>query len=87
MTKQSPKPGDMNQRMWAVAQQAAGLDDSPVKDQKAVERGRLGGIARAKALSAEKRVAIAKGARATRGLKAAPVRKVAPVRKAARKRA
>jgi hypothetical protein len=75
MTKQSAKPGDMNQRMWAVAQQAAGLDDSPVKDQKAVERGRLGGIARAKALSPERRVKIAKAARATRGLRAASGRK------------
>jgi hypothetical protein len=86
MTKQSPKPGDMNQRMWAVAQQAAGLDDSPVKDQKAVERGRLGGIARAKALTPEKRTAIAKAARATRGVKAAPARKAALTR-VARKRA
>jgi hypothetical protein len=86
MTKQSPKPGDMNQRMWAVAQQAAGLDDSPVKDQKAVERGRLGGVARAKALSAERRVKIAKAARASRGVKAAPARKAALGRKAPRKR-
>jgi hypothetical protein len=30
--KQSPKPGDMNERMWAVAQQVAGLDKSPVND-------------------------------------------------------
>jgi hypothetical protein len=72
--------------MWAVAQQAAGLDESPVKDQKAVERGRLGGIARAKALSAERRVKIAKAARATRGVKVAPARKAAPGRKGARKR-
>jgi hypothetical protein len=85
--KQSPKPGDMNQRMWAVAQQAAGLDDSPVKDQKAVERGRLGGIARAKALTPEKRTAIAKGARATRGLKAAMGRKAAAKSTSPRKRA
>jgi len=77
----------MNQRMWAVAQQAAGLDDSPVKDQKAVERGRLGGIARAKALTPEKRTAIAKGARATRGLKAAMGRKAAAKRTSPRKRA
>jgi hypothetical protein len=77
----------MNQRMWAVAQQAAGLDDSPVKDQKAVERGRLGGIARAKALTPAQRRAIAQDARATRARKAAPVRKAAPGRKSARKHA
>lgn len=57
--KQSPKPGDMNQRMYAVVQQAAGLDKTPVKDPKAVERGHMGGIARAKALTPERRVQIA----------------------------
>jgi hypothetical protein len=39
MTKESPKPGDMNQRIYAAAQQAAGLGDSPVKDERAVARG------------------------------------------------
>lgn len=82
MTKQSAKRGDLNQRMYAVARQAAGLDDSPIKDQKAVERGRLGGIARAKALPAEKRVEIAKAARRARA--AMPPKKLG--RKAARKR-
>ena len=85
MTKQSPKPGDMNQRMWAVAQQAAGLDDSPVKDQKAVEHGRLGGIPRAKALPPAKRVEIGKAARRARSIKAAPARKAAS-KKAVHKR-
>jgi hypothetical protein len=84
--KKSPKPGDMNQRMWAVAQQAAGLDDPPVKDQKAVERGRLGGIARAKALTPAKRVEIAKAARRSVGRKAAMGRKAATKKASPRKR-
>lgn len=74
--KQSPKPGDMNQRMWAVVQQAAGLDETPVKDPAAVERGRLGGQARAKSLSAARRLEIAQQARQARSLpKAAAARK------------
>lgn len=60
--KKTPKPGDMNQRMYAVVQQAAGLSDEPEKDAAAVERGRLGGQARAKALPAERRTEIAKKA-------------------------
>jgi|GEM_PF-1803940 hypothetical protein len=64
--KQSPKPGDMNQRMYAVVQEAAGLTSARQKDPKAVERGRLGGQARAKALEPAKRVEIAKAARASR---------------------
>ena len=83
--KQSPKPGDMNQRMYAVVQQAAGLDQSPVKDPKAVERGRLGGIARAKKLGPIKRAEIARAARAARSDSDTAAKK--PVaRKAARKR-
>ena len=64
--KRSPKPGDMNQRMYAVVQQAAGLTDEPVKDEKAVARGRLGGKARAGAMSVEQRVERAKRARQAR---------------------
>jgi hypothetical protein len=63
--KQPTKRGGMNQRMWAVAQRAAGLDDSPVNDEKAVECGRFGGISRAKALSPAKRVEIAEAARSS----------------------
>lgn len=73
--KRSPKPGDMNQRMHAVLQQAAGLTDEPVKDEQAVARGRLGGKARAKNLTVEQRVAAAKRARAARAAKAAPTAK------------
>ena len=68
--KRSPKPGDMNQRMYAVVQQAAGLTDEPVKDEQAVARGRLGGRARAKGLTVEQRVAAAKRAREARAEKA-----------------
>ena len=88
--KRSPKPGDMNQRMYAVVQQAAGLDDSPVKDPKAVERGRLGGLARAKALPPERRKAIGRQARAARperptvASKRAAAKPGRPVHKAAR---
>ncbi len=60
-----------------MAQQAAQLEDSFVRDQKEVERGRLGGIARAMTLLAENRVVIAKAARATPGVNAAPARKAA----------
>jgi hypothetical protein len=77
--KQSPKPGDMNQRMYAVVQQAAGLTDEPVKDEQAIARGRLGGKARASALSVEQRVALAKKARAARAARtqaAMPEKKV-----------
>ncbi len=67
--KRSPKPGDMNQRMYAVVQEAAGLTEpkaTKAKDPKAVERGRMGGAARAAALTPEQRVAYAQRARAAR---------------------
>jgi len=67
--KKSPKPGDMNQRMHAVMAQATGLAKAPQKDPKAVERGRLGGQARAKALTPAQRkkaAVVAVGARKDR---------------------
>ena len=64
--KRSPKPGDMNQRMYAVMQEAAGLTKAPVKDPRAVERRRLGGQARARSLTVQQRVEAAKKARAVR---------------------
>ena len=67
--KKSPKPTDMNSRMFAVVQEAAGLTESPQvseKDPEAVKRGRMGGQARAKGMNAAQRVAAAKTARAAR---------------------
>lgn len=64
--KRSPKPGDMNERMHAVVQEATGRAKAPAKDPKAVERGRLGGHARAKALTPEQRTEAARVARAAR---------------------
>ncbi len=64
--KRSPKPGDMNQRMHAVVQEAAGLSEAPQKDPKAAARGRLGGRARAESMSPVERVKAAKRARAVR---------------------
>jgi len=52
--------------MYAVVQQAAGLAEDDEKDELAVARGRLGGIARAKALTPERRTEVAKRARAAR---------------------
>jgi hypothetical protein len=86
--KRSPKPGDMNQRMYAVAQEAAGLTEpkaTRAKDPKAVERGRLGGQARAKALTTEERATIARVARA--GRQAAKERREAEQAVEMRKRA
>ena len=75
--KRSPKPGDINQRMYAVVQEAAGLSDepqAPEKDPAAVARGRLGGQARARNLDPEKRRRIAEHAAfIRRGGAAAPV--------------
>jgi hypothetical protein len=79
--KRSPKPGDMNQRMYAVVQEAAGLTQAPVKDPKAVERGRMGGRARAVALTAEQRREIARLAREAREARKAT--EVAEMRKRA----
>jgi hypothetical protein len=69
--KRSPKPGDMNQRMYAVVQEAAGLTQAPTKDPKAVERGRAGGLARAAALTPEQRQETAKRAREARKVREA----------------
>jgi hypothetical protein len=52
--------------MHAVVQHAAGLTDEVEKDPKAVERGRLGGKARAAKLTPDQRVQAAKVARAAR---------------------
>jgi hypothetical protein len=52
--------------MHAVVQHAAGLVEVPEKDPKAVERGRLGGKARAAKLTPEQRTEAAKVARAAR---------------------
>ena len=63
----NPRKGDAAQRAWAVVQEATGqVERAPEKDPEAVARGRAGGIARAKNLTPERRLEIAKTARATR---------------------
>ena len=67
--KRSPKPGDASQVAWAVVQEATGESSSPQtreKDPAAVERGRKGGLTRAKLLSSERKHEIATQARAAR---------------------
>lgn len=67
--KKSPKPTDMNRRMFAVVQEAAGLSESPQvpeKDLAAVIRGRMGGQAAAKKMTSAERLARVKKARASR---------------------
>lgn len=60
--KRSPKRGDASQAAWAVVQEATGQAatvETRAKNPEAVERGRAGGIARARALSAARRQEIA----------------------------
>jgi hypothetical protein len=60
--KRSPKPGDASQVAWAVVQEAIGQSTSAQpreKDPAAVERGRKGGLTRAKTLTPERRREIA----------------------------
>jgi len=67
--KRSPKPGDASQRAWSVVQEATGqAQPAPTreKDPAAVARGREGGYARAKRLTAERRREIAQTAVAAR---------------------
>lgn len=62
-----PRKGDVSQRAWAVVQEATGqAERAPQKSQAAVERGRAGGLARAKNLTAERCLEIDKTARASR---------------------
>lgn len=67
MTKGRAKPADLNRRAAAVVAEATGQAESePEKNPHAVELGRLGGTARARQLSAERRRQIAKEARNAR---------------------
>jgi len=58
--KRSQKHGDASQVAWAVVQEATGQSKPErVKNPAAVARGRAGGIARARALTAVRRQEIA----------------------------
>jgi len=64
--KQSPKPGDTNQRMYAVGTTSGWVERRASDRRTSLAMGRLGGKARANCMSVEQRIALAKKARAAR---------------------
>ena len=64
MTERRPKPADLNRRAAAVVAEATGT--APEKNPHAVALGKLGGEARKKKLSEERRKQIAREANAER---------------------